>query len=124
MSFIPRATSATCCEPWSNALSWPAGSRETRPEASMADLNIVGHSHPRVDGLEKVTGSARFSPDIKLPRMIVGKILRSPHPHAKVLRIDTSGAERLAGVKAVVTAADVPARDHRSSTYRFDDRGQ
>ena len=90
----------------------------------MADLRVVGHSHPRVDGLDKVTGTARFSPDIKLPRMIVGKILRSPHPHAKVLHVDTSRAARLPGVKAIVTAADTPDGNRRSSTYQFDDQGE
>jgi CO/xanthine dehydrogenase Mo-binding subunit len=91
----------------------------------MADLRVVGKSHPRVDGLAKVTGAARFSPDVKLPRMIVGKILRSPHPHAKVLHIDTTRAERLPGVKAVATAGDTPgAKANRGhSTYFFDDRG-
>src|SRR5574341_1718905 len=91
----------------------------------MADLRVVGHSFPRVDGLEKVTGAARFSTDIKLPRMIVGKILRSPHPHARVLHIDTSRAERLPGVKAVVTAEDTPkVKAYRApSTYYFDDQG-
>ncbi len=90
----------------------------------MAELRVVGHSHARVDGVEKVTGAARFSPDIKLPRMITGKILRSPYPHAKVLRIDTSKAERLPGVKAVVTAEDalkIKAR-RDSSSYYFDGR--
>ncbi len=91
----------------------------------MSDLRVVGHSHPRVDGMDKVTGAARFSPDVKLPRMVVGKILRSPHPHAKVLHIDTSRAERLPGVKAVVTAEDTPkVKVNRGpSTYYFDDRG-
>ncbi len=91
----------------------------------MADLRVVGHSHPRVDGMEKVTGAARFSPDVKLPRMLVGKILRSPRPHAKVLHIDTSRALSLPGVKAVVTAEDTPrVKVNRGpSTYYFDDQG-
>lgn len=91
----------------------------------MADLRVVGHSFPRVDGLEKVTGTARFSPDVKLPRMIVGKILRSPHPHARVLHIDTSRAERLPGVKAAVTAEDTPGVkvNRGPSTIYFDDPG-
>jgi CO/xanthine dehydrogenase Mo-binding subunit len=77
-----------------------------------------------VDGLDKVTGSARFSPDIKLPRMIVGKILRSPHAHAKVLHIDTTRAAQLPGVKAIVTAADTRDVKRRSPTYQFDDQGE
>ena len=91
----------------------------------MSELRVVGHSHPRVDGMEKVTGTARFSPDVKLPRMIVGKILRSPYPHAKVLHIDTSKALRLPGVKAIVTTEDTPRgkRNRGSTTYHFDDQG-
>src|SRR3989304_9261282 len=91
----------------------------------MADLRVVGHSHPRVDGMEKVTGAARFSTDVKLPRMIVGKILRSPHPHAKILHIDASRALRLPGIKAVVTAEDTPKAKVNSaaSTYYFEERG-
>ncbi|MBI2988132.1 MAG: molybdopterin-dependent oxidoreductase [Deltaproteobacteria bacterium] len=90
----------------------------------MADLRVVGRSHPRVDGLEKVTGAARFSPDVKLPRMIVGKILRSPHPHAKILHINASRALRLPGIKAVVTAEDTPkAKVNSAATYYFEERG-
>ncbi len=77
-----------------------------------------GHSHPkykwigtrpdRPDGADKVTGRARFGADFNLPGQLVGKVLRSPHPHAIIASIDTSKAEALAGVKAVVTAKDFP----------------
>jgi CO/xanthine dehydrogenase Mo-binding subunit len=67
---------------------------------------IVGTRMKRTDSLAKVTGSASFTADLKLPRMLCAKVLRSPHPHAKILNIDTSRALRLPGVKAVVTAAD------------------
>ena len=77
-------------------------------------LNIVGESSPRVDAAEKVVGRARFANDIQLPGMLVGKVLRSPHAHARILSIDTSRAEALPGVFAVVTAADLPELDPES----------
>lgn len=70
--------------------------------------SVVGQSVPRIDGAEKVTGQTVYGHDRRLPRALVGKIVRSPHPHARILSIDTSKAEALPGVKAVVTAADTP----------------
>lgn len=72
----------------------------------MDELLYVGKSLPRKDGPVKATGRAEYTVDIVLPGMLCGKILRSPYPHAKILRVDTSRAERLPGVKAVVTAKD------------------
>ncbi len=69
---------------------------------------IVGTSPVKHDGLDKVTGRAKFGADLFLPGMLVGKILRSPHAHAKIRSIDTSEAEKLPGVKAVITRADFP----------------
>ena len=66
----------------------------------------VGTRTLRPDGVDKVTGRAKFGADLNLPNMIVGKVLRSPHAHARIKSIDTSKAEALQGVKAVVTAAD------------------
>jgi CO/xanthine dehydrogenase Mo-binding subunit len=71
-------------------------------------LKIVGTSPVKHDGIDKVTGRAKFGADLFLPGMLVGKILRSPHPHANIRSIDTSAAEALPGVKAVVTRADFP----------------
>src|SRR5215813_12103296 len=71
-------------------------------------LKIVGGSPVKHDGIDKVTGRAKFGADLYLPGMLVGKILRSPHAHAVVKSIDTSAAEKLPGVKAVVTRADFP----------------
>jgi len=68
----------------------------------------VGTRPVRHDGLEKVNGKARFAADISKPRMIHGHVLRSPHAHAKILSIDTSKAESMPGVKAIVTASDFP----------------
>ncbi|MFC2019321.1 xanthine dehydrogenase family protein molybdopterin-binding subunit [Chloroflexota bacterium] len=73
----------------------------------MTEFSVVGHNVPKLDTPGKVTGSARYTTDIKLPGMLVGKVLRSPYPHAKILSIDTSAAEGLPGVKAVVTAKDI-----------------
>src|SRR5579859_4468269 len=67
----------------------------------------IGQRTIRPDGVDKVTGRAAFAADATMPGMIWGKILRSPHPHARIKSIDTSKAEKLAGVKAVVTARDV-----------------
>ncbi len=72
----------------------------------MKDNTVVGQPLPRVDGKVKVTGEAQFSVDITLPNMLHGKILRSPYPHAKIKKIDTSKAENLPGVKAVITGND------------------
>ena len=74
---------------------------------SRRQLKYVGHSVPRVDGIEKVTGKAKFLGDLAIPGMLHGKILRSTYPHAQILAIDTSKAESLPGVAAVFTAADL-----------------
>ncbi|SDO34266.1 xanthine dehydrogenase family protein molybdopterin-binding subunit [Desulforhopalus singaporensis] len=69
---------------------------------------IVGNSVPKIDASIKATGEALFAADIYLPGMLFGKILRSKHAHARILDIDTSKAEKLPGVKAVVTWRDAP----------------
>jgi len=70
------------------------------------ELKIVGTRPERPDGVDKVTGRALFGADKSLPNMLVGRVLRSPHAHAKIISIDTSKAEALKGVKAVVTRED------------------
>ncbi len=70
--------------------------------------SVVGARLPMLDAGEKVKGAARFTDDIVLPGMLHGKILRSPFPHAKILNIDTSKAEKLIGVKGVITGRDIP----------------
>ncbi len=70
-------------------------------------LNIVGRRVPKLDGKEKVLGRTRYASDLRLPGMLVGKILRSPHPHARIVSIDVSKAERLPGVHAVIHAGNV-----------------
>ena len=71
---------------------------------SNKEYNVVGSRPIRHDGADKVTGRARYGADISLPGMLYGKILRSPHAHARIKSIDTSRAEALPGVKAVVTS--------------------
>ena len=66
----------------------------------------VGTRALRPDGVDKVTGRAKFGADLSMPNVIVGKVLRSPHAHARIKSIDTSQAAALPGVKAVITAAD------------------
>lgn len=73
-----------------------------------ANHSIVGKRVPKYDAIDKVTGRAKYTSDIKTPEMIHGKILRSPHPHAKILSISTSKAEKLPGVIAVITGKDIP----------------
>ena len=73
------------------------------PEAPWEEFQVVGKPHPKVDGLAKATGEAIYADDIQLPGMLHAKTLRSPHPHARIVSIDTSRAEALAGVHAVIT---------------------
>ena len=68
----------------------------------------IGKSLPKIDSYAKVTGAARYADDLKLPRMVYGRILRSPHPHALITRIDTSRARALPGVMDVITGQDLP----------------
>ena len=68
----------------------------------------VGTRPIRPDGLEKVTGKAQFGADLMLPGMLFGKVVRSPHAHAQIISIDTTAAEAMAGVKAVITGSDFP----------------
>lgn len=74
----------------------------------MAEFYAVGKSVSRVDAVAKVTGEAAYTADVMLPGMLYGLAKRSPHPHARIVRIDSRRAEALPGVKAVITAKDVP----------------
>ena len=69
---------------------------------------MIGTRPIRHDGADKVTGRAIYGADLRLSGTVHGQILRSPHAHAKIMSIDTSAAEKLPGVLAVVTAADLP----------------
>jgi 4-hydroxybenzoyl-CoA reductase alpha subunit len=69
---------------------------------------VIGQPLPKIDAWEKVTGQTRYADDLFLPRMAFAKLLRSPHPHARILGIDTTRARALPGVFAVITGADLP----------------
>src|SRR5918911_1186184 len=71
-------------------------------------MKAVGARLPRYDGLAQVTGRTRYVDDFRYPGMLWTKALRSPHHHAGIRRLDTSRAERLPGVHAIITRADVP----------------
>ena len=73
----------------------------------MTTYQVIGRSIPRHEGVDKVTGTARYTADISLPGTLWGKALHSPYAHARILRIDTAAAEALPGVHAVITGADV-----------------
>ena len=68
----------------------------------------VGTRPLRPDGVDKVTGRAKYGADYNAPGQLIALVLRSPHAHARIKSIDTSKAEKLAGVKAVITSADLP----------------
>ena len=74
----------------------------------MNKLDVVGKSHTQIDAIDKARGRTKFVSDLVLPNMLYGRVLRSPHAHARIKSIDTSQAEKLHGVKAVVTYEDTP----------------
>ena len=84
----------------------------------MKDYSVIGKSIPKVDAIAKATGEARFVPDIYLKDMLWAKVLRSTKPHARIRSINTTKAKSLRGVRAVITAEDVP--DARYGTLVLD----
>jgi len=90
----------------------------SKPEtAAQQTFNVIGTRPIRHDGLDKVTGRARYGADVQPPGLLHGKILRSPYAHARIVTIDTSKAAALPGVKAVVTAADLPILEEREIDF-------
>ncbi|MCE2466338.1 MAG: hypothetical protein J4G01_09815, partial [Dehalococcoidia bacterium] len=87
-------------------------------------MDIVGRKVERRGLREKLTGEARYSADLKLPGMLYGAVLRSPHPHANVLSIDTTAASSLPGVHAIVTPFDVPGGRMDADLPILDARGR
>lgn len=86
----------------------------------VSDLQIVSKRMPKMEGIAKAKGEPGYTVDFELPGMLYGKILRSPYPHAKIVSIDTSEAEKLPGVKAVLTFKDVPkVLFNPSNRYNF-----
>ena len=87
-----------------------AASVDELRELAGRDFAIIGGRNRRVDAIAKATGRAIYTDDITLPGMLHGKILRSPHPHARIVSIDASRALALPGVHAVVTGRDMPTK--------------
>ena len=81
------------------------------------ERKYVGKRVDKVDALERVTGKAVYGADLFVPGMLHAKVLRSPHPHARIVSIDTSKAEAVEGVKAVITAADLPAPNDTAVSF-------
>ena len=99
----------------------PDEASDIRPWAADESLQIVGQPYPRVEGMEKVTGRARYAYDQRLPRQLYTRVLRSPYPHARIRRIDTSRAEALPGVYAVLSSANCPdVRWYQEQSLLFD----
>jgi 4-hydroxybenzoyl-CoA reductase alpha subunit len=85
-----------------------AGAADPIETAGPGEMSVLGRRNRRYEGHAKSTGLELYTDDLSLPGMLHGKILRSPHPHARILSIDTGGAEALPGVHAVLTGADMP----------------
>ncbi len=83
------------------------------------NFQVIGTSPLRPDAVDKVTGRALFGDDVRLPGMLYGAVLRSPHAHARILSIDTRKAEALPGVYGAVTAADLPSFADASAYQRY-----
>ncbi len=80
--------------------------------SSQPEYKVIGRRPIRHDGVDKVTGAAKYGADTRIPGMLYGAIKRSPHAHARILSIDTSKAEALPGVTAVMTSEDLPSVSH------------
>ena len=78
------------------------------PSYTKQKFKVIGSRVQRPDGVDKVTGRAKYGADYDAPGQLVGLFLRSPHAHARIVKISTSRAEKLSGVKAIITSADLP----------------
>ena len=87
------------------------------------EYSVIGSRQPLIDSVAKATGHAQYTADLSLPGMLIGKLLRSPHPHAKVLNVDAKKAFSLLGVKAVVTGMDIPGKKYGFFIGRRDETG-
>ncbi len=87
--------------------------------SAKTNLDPVGKSVPRIDGRGIVTGQTKYVFDVSFPNMLVGKMIRSEHPHARIISIDTSKAEKLPGVRAIITAKDTYNIKYGSNEYFF-----
>lgn len=90
---------------------------------NVENYSFIGKRQINVDAVIKASGEAEFAGDLVKPKMLIGKMLGSPHPHAKVLNIDATEAVALRGVKGFVTGADVPGKKFGTYRSRRDERG-
>ena len=81
----------------------PSYRKMSSATSAVSALNVVGHATPKIDAIERASGKAAYTGDIQLPGMLYARVLRSPHAHARIRKIDTSKAAALPGVKAVIT---------------------
>ena len=84
---------------------------------TISPMKVIGHSHPRPDVVDKVTGRALFTDDYTVPDMLYGATLRAAHPHARLLSIDAGAARALPGVRAALTHRDVPGQNRHGLVY-------
>ena len=94
---------------------------EYQPQKSAMNLSVVGKRLPKLDAPDKATGRAIYTDDISFPNMLYGKTLLSPHPHARIISINTERAKALPGVKLILTGADVPELTYGTSPARYDE---
>ena len=93
-------------------------SLSTYPDfTSDGKYKVIGTRPVRHDGLDKVTGRAIYGADVRIPGLLYGKVLRSPHAHARIISIDTTKAMQLEGVRAVATADDLVETVDKLSTF-------
>ena len=85
--------------------------------------SVIGSRQPLVDGIVKATGHAKYAGDLSLPGMLIGKLLGSPYPHAKVLNVDAKRALALPGVMAVITGSDITGEKYGFFRSRRDETG-
>ncbi len=79
-----------------------------RNDNQLNDFSIIGKPTAMVDAAEKTTGGGKYTDDLSVPGMLIGKILHSPYPHARIKSIDTSRAQQLEGVVTIVVGEDAP----------------
>src|ERR1700692_1867861 len=93
---------------------------------SLTPLKTVGHPAQRIDAVKRVTGTATYTGEIQIPGMLYARVLRSPHAHARIRKIDTSKAQALPGVKAILTRENCDvvwsSGDTRNKRYLFNKR--
>ena len=93
----------------------------TATTAPTTEFTTIGQDAPRIDAVAKATGQAKFAGDLRVPGMAFGRLLRSPYAHARIVAIDTSRAEALPGVIAVMTGRNLPSA-HANYGHALKDR--